>query len=79
MLLAISGFISLCAGGSINPSVQPGADASLPGMSGPAPVAAAPAASIGVAGAVNGTSPVPQSLSQSNSTLNLEGSSAWST
>ena len=74
MLLTTGDSSLLCAGSNIDSSVAPGADTSLPGVGSPAPPASA-----GLAGGANGTSLAPQSLAQTNSTADLEGSLAWST
>ena len=60
-----------CAGGTNNPTTQPGTDTTLPGVTGPTPVAAAPAASLGLAGGTTGTSAVPQSLLQFGTLLHM--------
>ena len=69
---------NLCnTGGSTNPTVRPGSDTSLPGVSGTAPGAAVPTETIALAaGGSNGTAVVPQSLIQSNTT-DVEGKSMW--
>ena len=59
------------AGGTANPTVQPGTDTTLPGVTGPTPDAAAPAASLGLAGGMAGTSTVPQSLLQFGMSLRI--------